>query len=93
MNQTSSLLERRNHRISVRLRCIQVQIVSLERSLAADPQLPDLLQRAAATRGALSGLIADLMEERLRSLQAAATSDEARGDVAEMIDVVYGYLS
>ena len=52
-----------------------------------------LLQRAAAARGAMSSLIADLMEERLRSLQVIAESDEARAEVAEMIDIVHGYLT
>ncbi len=61
--------------------------VHLKRSLSF------LLQRAAAARGAMSGLIADLMEERLRSLQVIAESDEARAEVAEMIDIVHGYLT
>ena len=69
------------------------QIVALEGSLAKDPEFTVLLQRAAAARGAMSGLIADLMEERLRSLQAIAESDEARAEVAEMIDIIHGYLT
>jgi hypothetical protein len=39
----------------------------------------------------MNGLIADLMEERLRSLQVSG--DEARAEVAEMIDIVHGYLT
>ena len=93
MNGTPSTIERRNQRISARLRRIQGQIVALERSLAEEPEFTVLLQRAAAARGAMSGLIADLMEERLRSLQVSAESDEARAEVAEMIDIVHGYLS
>jgi DNA-binding FrmR family transcriptional regulator len=79
MNGTSSTIERRNQRISARLRRIQGQIVALERSLEKEPEFTVLLQRAAAARGAMSGLIADLMEERLRSLQVISESDEARG--------------
>ena len=93
MSETPLFLERRNHRIAARLRRIQGQIASLERSLDAEPELIDLLQRAAAARGAMNGLIADLMEERLRTMQLAATSDEARAEVAEMIDFVHGYLA
>ena len=92
MNGISTPIERRNQRISVRLRRIQGQIVALERSLEKGPEFSVLLQRAAAARGAMNGLIADLMEERLRSLQAIAESDEARAEVAEMIDIVHGYL-
>jgi DNA-binding FrmR family transcriptional regulator len=93
MNGISTPIERRNQRISARLRRIQGQIVALERSLEKEPEFTVLLQRAAAARGAMSGLIADLMEERLRSLQAIAVSDEARAEVAEMIDIVHGYLT
>ena len=93
MNGTSSTIERRNQRISARLRRIRGQIVALERSLATEPEFTLLLQRAAAARGAMSGLIADLMEERLRCLQVIAESDEARAEVAEMIDIVHGYLT
>ena len=93
MNGTSSTIERRNQRISARLRRIQGQIVALERSLANEPEFAVLLQRVAAARGAMSGLIADLMEERLRRLQVIAESDEARAEVAEMIDIVHGYLT
>ena len=93
MSETPLFLERRNHRIAARLRRIQGQIASLERSLDAEPELIDLLQRAAAARGAMNGLIADLMEERLRTMQLAATSDEARAEVAEMIDIVHGYVT
>jgi DNA-binding FrmR family transcriptional regulator len=89
MNGLSTTIEHRNQRISARLRRIQRQIVALERSLAKEPEFTVLLQRAAAARGAMSGLIADLMEERLRGLQV---SDEARAEVAEMIDIVHGYL-
>jgi hypothetical protein len=42
MNGTSSTIERRNQRISARLRRIQGQIVALERSLANEPALPSL---------------------------------------------------
>jgi hypothetical protein len=42
MNETSSTIERRNQRISARLRRIQGQIVALERSLANEPALPSL---------------------------------------------------
>jgi DNA-binding FrmR family transcriptional regulator len=91
MNGTSTTTERRNQRISARLRRIQGQIAALERSLSREPEFTVLLQRAAAARGAMNGLIADLMEERLRSLQVSG--DEARAEVAEMIDIVHGYLT
>jgi DNA-binding FrmR family transcriptional regulator len=50
MNGTSSAVERRNQRISARLRRIQGQIAALERSLAKEPEFTVLFQRAAAAR-------------------------------------------
>jgi DNA-binding FrmR family transcriptional regulator len=69
------------------------KIVALECSLANKPEFTVLLQKAAAARGAMSGLIAGLIEERLHSLQVIAESDAARGEVAKMIDIVHGYLT
>jgi len=93
MNGTPSTLERRNQRIAARLRRIQGQIAALERSLAAEPDFTVLLQRAAAARGAMNGLMSDLMVERLRTLQVAMDSDKGRVEVSEMIDIVQSYLT
>jgi len=93
MNRTLSILERRNQRIAARLRRIQGQLAALERSLTTEPDFTLLLQRVAAPRGAMSGLMAALMEERLRSLQVISDSDEASAEVAEMIDIVHSYLT
>ena len=93
MNKTLSVLERRNQRIAARLRRIQGQLAALERSLNAEPDFTLLLQRVAAARGAMSGLMASLMEERLRSLQVVSDNDEAGVEVAEMIDIVHSYLT
>jgi DNA-binding FrmR family transcriptional regulator len=57
MNGISTTIERRNQRISVRLSRIQEQIAALERSLAKEPELTTLIQRAAAARGAMSGTV------------------------------------
>jgi DNA-binding FrmR family transcriptional regulator len=93
MNGTPSTLERRNQRIAARLRRIQGQIAALERSLATELDFTVLLQRAAAARGAMNGLMSDLMVERLRTLQVAMDSDKGRVEVSEMIDIVQSYLT
>jgi DNA-binding FrmR family transcriptional regulator len=69
MNPSPSTTERRNQRLLARIRRIQGQLSALERSIALEPEFTILLQRAAAARGAMNGLTADLMEERLRSLK------------------------
>jgi DNA-binding FrmR family transcriptional regulator len=92
MNGTSSTIERRNQRISARLRRIQGQLASIDRSLASAPDYATLLQRIAAARGAMNGLMADLIEERLRSLPL----DDREGvqdAIEETVDIVHSYLT
>jgi len=55
--------ERRNQRITARLRRIQGQIAAIERSLVEDPDGAILLQRVAAARGAMSSLMTYLIED------------------------------
>jgi DNA-binding FrmR family transcriptional regulator len=85
-----STTTKRNQRITARLRHIQGQVAAIERSLVEDPDGGILLQRVAAARGALSGLMTYLIEERLRSLQLDCDGDDA---IEEMIEIVHGYLS
>ncbi len=59
---------RGNQRITARLRHIHGQVAALERSLASDHDYDILLQRVAAARGAMNGLMAVLVEERVRTL-------------------------
>lgn len=93
MKHTSAIVTRRNKRIISRLHRIQGQLASLERALNDEANIPAMLQTAAAARGAMSGLMADLMEERLLSLQAATEDGEMQIEFGEMIDMVRGYLA
>ena len=47
------------------------------------------LQRIAAARGAMNGLMADLIEEQLRTLQFDGDNGDAREAIEETIDVVH----
>lgn len=58
-----STTKMKNQRIATRLRRIQGQVATIERSLATDPNYGMLLQRVAAARGTMAGLLADLKEE------------------------------
>ena len=80
----------RNQRIAASLRRIQGQVAAIERSLAKDSDGGILLQRVAAARRAMTGLITYLVEERLRTLQLDGDSGDA---VEEMIEVVRDYLT
>jgi len=92
MNSAPSTLERRNQRITARLRRIQGQLASIERSLTNAPDCATLLQRVAAARAAMSGLMVDLIEERLRSLPLDG-GEGIQDAIEETIDIVHGYLS
>ena len=82
--------ERRNQRITARLRRIQGQIASIERSLAEDPDGAILLQRVAAARGAMSSLMTYLIEDKLRALPLADDGDDV---IEDMIEIVHGYMA
>ena len=81
---------KRNERIAASLRRIQGQMAAIERSLAEDPDGGFLLQRVAAARRAMSGLMTYLMEERLRTLQLV---DDGSDAIEEMIEIVRDYLA
>jgi DNA-binding FrmR family transcriptional regulator len=81
---------KRNQRIAASLRRIQGQVAAIERSLAEDPDGGILLQRVAAARRAMTGLMTYLVEERLRTLQLDGDGGDA---IEEMIEVVRDYLT
>ena len=82
-------IERRNERITARLRRILGQISAIERSLAEDPDGAVLLQRVAAARGAMSSLMTYLIEDKLRALPLAGDGNDA---IEDMIEIVHGYM-
>ena len=90
MRIMSNTTTKRNQRIAANLRRVQGHVAAIERSLAEDPDGTILLQRVAAARGAVSGLMAYLLEERLRSLQPG---DEGGDAIEEMIATVRDYLT
>ena len=81
---------KRNQRIAANLRRVQGHVAAIERSLAEDPNGSILFQRVAAARGAVSGLMACLLEERMRSLHPDGDGGDA---LEEMIAIVRDYLT
>jgi DNA-binding FrmR family transcriptional regulator len=82
-------------KLQLRVRKIRGQIDALERALAEDSECVDVLQLLAACRGALNGLMAEVIEGHVRfhvlSPHTAANSPEAEA-AEELIDVVNAYL-
>ena len=67
------------------------QLESILRALSEDGQCADILQRLAAARGAINGLMAELMEDHIRNHMPrnSKSSEEAAKD---LIGIVRTYL-
>lgn len=76
-----------------RVKRIRGQMAAVERALASNIGCADMLQRLAAVRGAVNGLMAKVMEDHIRHHVAdpkLAADREAASE--ELIDVVNSYL-
>ena len=78
-----------------RVRRIRGQIEAVERALESEAGCTDVLQLLAATRGAMNGLMAEVIENHIREHVASPTiqSDAERAKGAEeLVEVVRTYL-
>jgi DNA-binding FrmR family transcriptional regulator len=78
-----------------RVRRIRGQIEAVERALETEVGCAEVLRLIAAARGAINGLMAEVMEDhiRLHVVDPAQESDAARAKgAAELIDIVHSYL-
>jgi FrmR/RcnR family transcriptional regulator, repressor of frmRAB operon len=78
-----------------RVRRIRGQVEAVERALAHELGCADVLHLVAAVRGAINGLMAELIEDhiRLHIVDPARESERERAESAEeLIDVVHAYL-
>jgi len=86
---------REKSKLIARVRRIRGQVEAVERALEAETGCGDVLQLIASVRGAMNGLMAEVMEEHIRlhvvDPAPAADADRARG-AEELIDVVRTYL-
>lgn len=78
-----------------RVRRIRGQIEAVERALESESGCAEVLQLIAATRGAINGLMAEVVEDHIHMHVASPTikSDAERMKGAnELIDVIRAYL-
>lgn len=63
------------------------QLESVLRALNDDDQCADVLQRLAAARGAINGLMGELLEDHIRNHlpRNSKSSEEAANDVIEIV--------
>ena len=76
---------RDKEKLLIRVRRIRGQVEAIERALKEEQECGDLLQLVAACRGALNGLMAELVEGHIRfhvldqTLQAGQQTARVRG--------------
>lgn len=77
-----------------RLRRIRGQSDALEKALEAEADCAAILQQIAAIRGAVNGLMSEVLEHHLRDhLGSQATDAAQRGrDLEEVVSVLKSYL-
>ncbi|MGY2046879.1 metal/formaldehyde-sensitive transcriptional repressor [Methylobacterium sp. JK268] len=79
-----------------RVRRLRGQVDAIERALQGEASCSDLLQRITAARGAMSGLMAEILEEHVREylIPRVDLPEETREDAAEeLIEIIHSYLT
>lgn len=81
-------------RVLTRVRRIRGQAEALERALEAGVDCGAVLQQIAAIRGAVNGLMSEVMEAHIREEfgQPATTDAQRQARVEEMTGLVRSYL-
>jgi DNA-binding FrmR family transcriptional regulator len=81
-------------RLLARVRRIQGQAVALEKALADDTECAAVLQQIAAIRGAVSGLMAEVLEGHLREHVGAEglSAGERDRELDQVSAVLRSYL-
>jgi DNA-binding FrmR family transcriptional regulator len=78
-----------------RVRRIRGQVEALERALEAERGCAEVLHQIAAVRGAMNGLMAEVIEDHISTHIAdpdIASNAERRKGADELIDVIRAYL-
>ena len=76
-----------------RVKRIRGQVDAIERALEAETDCIDVLQQITSCRGAMTGLLAVVLEDHIRTHLVDAASDGHSPDAREqLIDVVHSYF-
>jgi len=75
-----------------RVRRVRGQIEAVERALDAERPCGDVLQLIAAARGAVNGLMIEVLDDHIRCHIVAAAGPKAGAEAEELVDVLRSYL-
>jgi DNA-binding FrmR family transcriptional regulator len=90
-----SLTVRENHKLLSRVRRIRGQVEAIERALEQEIGCSDVLQLIAGARGALNGLMGEVLDDHIRTnvVDPAREPDRERASATEdLLDVIRSYL-
>ena len=79
-------------KLVARVRRIDGQMASLERAIEGDTECGAVLQQLAAVRGAVNGLILQVMEGHLRAHVAGPDSSKRQDELLPVLAVLKSYL-
>jgi len=86
---------REKQKLLNRVRRIRGQIEAIERALVDEAGCNDVLQLITSCRGAMNGLLANVLEDHIRThlVDSGAHPNEEYGDAREqLIEVVHSYF-
>lgn len=86
---------REKQKLLNRVRRIRGQVEAIERALEAEAGCGQVMHLIAACRGATNGLLAEVLEDHVRTHLAVreVLSDPDQGDPAEeLVDIIHSYF-
>jgi FrmR/RcnR family transcriptional regulator, repressor of frmRAB operon len=82
-------------KLLARVRRIRGQVEGIERALEGEKECVEVLQQIAAARGAINGLMVEVVEDHIRTHVASPAIDtdaQRRQGAEELIGIVRAYL-
>lgn len=87
---------REQNKLINRVRRLRGQVDAVERALTANASCSEIIQRVTAARGAIDGLMAELLEEHVREYllpEKPMTDDARQRGAEELIEIIHSYLT
>jgi DNA-binding FrmR family transcriptional regulator len=81
---------REKQKLLNRVRRIRGQVEAIERALDGEAGCPQVMHLIAGCRGAVNGLLVEVMEEHIRTHLVA--HDASDGGVDELVEIVHSYF-